>query len=148
MAPPGFSSADTINLPAYGVHRVQVEDLDEDGYDDVVLASHYDSDYYTISKIFWGSSSGLDPSAVTELNTNSPLDVPSKILIKMGHLDLIFPSYYGSYYANIFWGDGTQSGYSDSNRTDMYHYYTRRVTLRDVDQDGQLGYPSSQLWWW
>ena len=134
----GFSISDTIDLPSYGVHRVMVEDLDDDGFDDVVLGSHYDSDYYTISKIFWGSTSGLDISAVTELGTNSPLDVTIGDLDLDGHLDLIFPAYYGSYYANIFWGDGCQTGYSDSNRTDLYHYYTRRVTLRDVDQDGQL----------
>jgi hypothetical protein len=134
----GFSTSNIIDLTAYGVHRVRVADLDDDGFDDIVFASHYDGDYYTNSKIFWGSISGLDEATVTELPINSSLDMKIEDLNDDGHLDLIYPGYYGNYYSYIYWGDGTQSGYSDTNRTDYYNYYARTVVFRDVDQDGQL----------
>ena len=123
-------------MELHGTLEGCVGDLNDDGYDDLVQASHYDGDYYTYSAIFWGSATGLDDSNKTDLYTDSPHDCEVEDLNGDGYLDIYFPAYGGYRKAHIYWGSST--GVYDSNNLQemLYIDYTLHANLKDVNSDG------------
>ena len=134
----GYSDADRdILTNSYGARDVEVADLDGDGFQDIVVASYYDSNYVTQSYVYWGSSSGYSDSDSTALATYGTNDVDISDLDGDGYQDLVFANYYGSAAApdsTIYWGSST--GYSSADSDDLETDGAWEVEISDLDGDG------------
>lgn len=66
-----WSASNKLVLPATAASEMGVEDLNGDGYPEIVFASHYApaTDKPQVSQIYWGSKDGFSPTKVTELPT-------------------------------------------------------------------------------
>ncbi|MCB9745854.1 MAG: putative metal-binding motif-containing protein [Alphaproteobacteria bacterium] len=134
-----FTDADSLALPGYGTYDVEVADLDDDGYQDIILSNYYTGSSYNVdSTIYWGSSSGYSTSNTTNLDTLGALKVQVHDIDQDGYLDLLFANYYtGSSYSNnstIYWG--SSSGYSNNNSTDLPSEGVWETAVEDLDNDG------------
>ena len=104
----GFSADDTCSLPSMGAYDVYLEDLDDDGYNELIVPSSWDddSDNETWSQIFWGGPDAYCVCDVTELPTLAPGKASFGDLDGDGDTDVVFPSpSYGAYdsEAVIYW---------------------------------------------
>jgi hypothetical protein len=134
----GYSDADRdILTNSYGARDVEAADLDGDGYQDIVVASYYDTDYVTQSYVYWGSSTGYSDTNSTALDTYGSNDVEVGDLDGDGYKDLVFANYYGTAAApdsTIYWGSST--GYSSSDSLDLETDGAWEVEISDLDSDG------------
>jgi len=135
----GYADSDRTELPTYGPRDVDIEDLDGDGYPDLVFANYRTSSSYDISSlVYWGSASGYAESDVTELPTHGAFDVEVQDLNDDGYLDLVFANYYedSSYSTDsyVYWGEA--GGYSSSNYDALPTLGARDVEIEDLDGDG------------
>ncbi len=134
----GFASSHGVALEGEGPLSALVEDLDDDGYQDIVLGGYYDGTTRLVdSYIYWGSASGHSSADRTILATEGVIAVRAADLDGDGYTDLVFGSHYGSSYASssmIYWGSA--SGYDDSDRTELQTYGVYDLQIADLDQDG------------
>ena len=134
----GHSSSDATSLTGYGTLAVCAQDLDADGYDDVLLGGYYDGDHTVTSTLYWGSATGYNSTATTDLQGYGVRDCAIEDLDQDGYADLVLGSYaadskdYDSS-AFIYWGDSTAS-YSTSSSFSTHR--NASLTLYDVDDDG------------
>ena len=132
----GLDAANSTAFLPTGARNSCIGDLNDDGYDDIVIASHHDGDYYTYSTIFWGSVSGVDAANPSSVYTDGAHDCAVADLNQDGYLDIYFPAY-GAYRAGrFFWGNPAAT--YDSNN---YQYinnvdYTLHAEVEDVNHDG------------
>ena len=61
----GYSTSNIMSLPGYGVVNLDVRDIDDDGYSDILYGAYYDGDYYADSYLYWGSAKGWSTASVT-----------------------------------------------------------------------------------
>ena len=136
----GYSTSDTTELATEGVIAVDAEDLDADGYPDLVFGSHYGTSYASSSMIYWGSSAGYSDGDRTELETTGVYDLLIEDLDDDGWWDLVFASYYtGSSYGTsslVYWG--SSAGFSATDRTALSTYGALDVSTEDLNGDGYL----------
>ena len=133
----GMDPVATEVMSTAGSLRSCIADLNDDGFDDVVQASHYSgSSYTTVSYIYWGSVNGISETDSTPLETQSPYDCAIEDMNQDGHLDIYFPAYAGTREAYVYWGSGSDV-YDDTNRTSLpYADYTLHANVEDVNLDG------------
>jgi hypothetical protein len=68
-----FSSAKLTTLISYSSYGYDVADLDQDGYQDVVIANYYDDSSYSInSMVYWGSAAGTPPPTARRCRRSAP----------------------------------------------------------------------------
>ena len=80
-----------------GAEDVLLEDLNDDGYTDVVFAQEQDNgDYFINSTLFWGSASGWNDTADVAFVTNGASGVEAADFDADGDLDLVFACYKGT----------------------------------------------------
>ncbi len=134
----GFASSHGTTIDGIGPLAALVEDLDGDGYQDIVLGNYYDGTTRLVdSYIYWGSASGYSSSDRSELGTEGVISVKASDLDHDGYTDLVFASHYGTSYAStsmVYWGSA--SGYSDGDRTELATYGTYDLAIADLDDDG------------
>ena len=134
----GFASSHGVALEGVGPLSALAEDLDEDGYLDIVLGGYYDGTTRLVdSYIYWGSASGYSTSDRSTLATEGVIDMHAGDLDQDGYIDLAFASHYGTSYAStsmIYWGSA--SGFSDSERTELATYGVYDLEVADLDADG------------
>ena len=142
----GYSSSDTTDLGAGGVWRMLAEDVDGDGYTDLVLGEHYSSSGYgNEAWIYYGSSTGYDASDLDELTTSSVSSITSGDFDGDGNVDLFFCSYYGTSY--VFYGPSWSSSDTVSSS------YCYDVQAADLNGDGYddvataRAYGYAQVYW-
>jgi len=136
----GFSSGDMSSLPTSGAYSVIAEDLDADGYDDLVYCNYYNGASTSIdSYVFYGSASGLSSSSFTSLETEGCRDAFAEDLDGDGYTDLVFANYYESgvgYTTDSYVYYGSASGYSELNRDELPTQGALGVDSGDFDGDG------------
>lgn len=139
--PEGLDPARALRLPSYSARDSWIDDLNRDGWSDLVLANASDGTTPKVSSyIYWGSKDGLSPDRRSELPTLGAAGVTAADLNRDGYSDLVFansndletydvPSY-------IYWG--SQSGYAPYLRSDLQSFGAVSVNTGDLDRDGKL----------
>ena len=143
----GFSNTNLTLLEGHAVHNEPcVEDINEDGYPDILLPLYYSSSGYQLtSYLYWGSSMGYDSSNRTELEANGPFGCLIEDIDQDGFIDLYLPSYAGGTYESyIYWGSST-GDYDSTNRAELYNYYIRESYTTDIDGDGNIEIVAANL---
>ena len=134
--PSGLSDGSRRGLPTLGTLAAHVEDLDGDGYQDIVFASYRDDvGYDAPSRIFWGTDGGPKDSNYTGLDTSGVREVLAEDVDGDGSTDLIFLSYYdGSYDTTtaVYWGPD----YAEEDRTELSTHAGFAMATGDLDNDG------------
>jgi hypothetical protein len=137
-----FSSPDESSLAAEAAWRVELADLDGNGFLDIVFAcGNLGTADAQPSLVYWGSALGFDASNRTTLITEQASDLGVADLDHDGWLDLVVANRGDSstdWLADsaIYWGSAT--GPSDADRTDLPTSAAWGVTLADVDRDGWI----------
>jgi len=135
----GWADADRSSFNTAGVYEALVEDIDEDGYLDVVFANYRDdSSYSKTLDVYWGSASGHSALDRTSLPSSGGLDALVQDLDGDGYKDLVVANYYtGASYSNtsyVYWGSA--AGFSTSDREDIPTTGALRVRAADLNDDG------------
>ena len=135
----GWSELDRTGLEGNHNWRVYADDLDGDGWEDLVLAGYYDGDYTANTYVYWGSATGYDPTDRSTLPVHGGERHAIADLDHDGYKDIVIPNYYdgSSYleYAYIYWG--SVSGYSDADRTTLTGMSGAiTASIADLDGDG------------
>jgi hypothetical protein len=148
--PDGYTTTHRLELPTQGANGNTVADLDEDGYLDIVFSnvgggsgSSPNPDGVN-SYIYWGGPDGYTTTYRLELPTNGSTGCSVADLDQDDDLDIVFNNYVtitSPYYeidSYIYWGNGTRTGYSSSNRTELPTVGAVANYVVDLDQDGYL----------
>jgi hypothetical protein len=124
-------------LSMVGVLGSAVADLDHDGYQDIVHASHYNSSSYSLdSYIYWGSASGhgvFDRQGLPTVGAYWPVIAD---LDGDGWEDLVFADYYDGDYVTdsyIYWN--RQGVFSPFDRTSLPSVGTTWISVGHLNQD-------------
>ncbi|MCK6524165.1 FG-GAP-like repeat-containing protein [Myxococcota bacterium] len=134
----GFSTSRTTSLSTPGGWEGMVEDLDNDGYPDLIFCDYYSgSSYSTNSYIYWGSSGGYSSSDRTSLPTLGCYDVDTADFNADGYTDLAFAHHYdgSAYSTSSYVYYGSASGYSTAYRSSLTTYGSLEVAIGDFDGD-------------
>ena len=134
----GFSASRTTSLSTPGGWEGLVEDLDSDGYPDLIFCNHFSgSSYSTDSYIYWGSASGYSSADRTSLPTMGCYDVDTADFNADGYPDIAFAQLYGTSPTSlsyVYYGSAT--GYSTANHISLTTYGSLEVDVGDFDGDG------------
>ncbi len=145
-----YSPASMTALPGEGAYAVAVADLNDDGFNELVLTNSY----IDVSYLYWGSQEGLSPERKQDLAVPGANGTSAADLNRDGYLDLIFTHGRGQRLGTILWG--SEDGYSDSQRTSLPLKNQRCTNNRvaDLNHDGYLDlvFPGSwygiyQIFW-
>jgi hypothetical protein len=135
----GYSEANRTGLSTDGAHGLGVDDLDGDGWLDLVFSVWALAGVHeTNSLIFWGSAAGFSDANRTELPTYGALGNAIADLDGDGYKDVVFANY-GANADNlvdsyIYWGSA--SGFDPADRTDLPGRGPHGVLAADLDGDG------------
>ncbi len=136
----GIDGSSFTDLPTLGAYELLVEDLDGDGYDDLVYANTgNDTEFEVDSIIYWGGSAGLNTADTTELPTTGAFSVASGDVNGDGYTDLAFSSYIdddGTYALDSFVYLGSSSGYSPTDVIALDSVGAYWVRIADLNADG------------
>ena len=87
----GFEHSASHEFPTLGATDVVLEDLNGDGYKDVVFSQEQDgSSYYVNSTLFWGNVDGWNTTPDLEFQTTGASAVITTNIDDDGRLDLVF----------------------------------------------------------
>ncbi len=137
----GFSAERRDELPTSGAAGNAVADLDDDGYLDVVFASHHDDFTPNVdSFVYWGGPDGFDPVRRSDLPTSMAIGVSAADLDADGHLDLVFSNNRDGETYNIdsvvYWGGA--DGFDPETVTALPTHGAIGNAVADLDGDGFL----------
>jgi Putative metal-binding motif/FG-GAP-like repeat len=158
----GYFSTGLTVLPSYGPYDLAVADLNEDGYQDVVVPNYTtDSGVATASYVYWGAATGYTTANRSSLAVTGAARAELADFNNDGWTDILFASYYsGSSYSStsyIYYGSST--GYSTANRTALSTVGVWEAKVADLNHDGYLdiifasyysgtSYSSNSRVWW
>lgn len=118
------------------------DDLNGDGYADVIVANRGNGDDSTIdSYVYWGSEKGISNSDRTALPTIGARETCVADFNKDGYKDIIFANSYNSdtganAVSYLYWGK--PSGFSSDNRVSLVTQGASACTVDDFDRDGDM----------
>jgi len=121
-----------VTVSSNRTQRMMFDDLNSDGYLDLLLANGASSSYY--SEIWWGTSSGtLSPTGKTVFPVYGAYGIDSGDFNGDGSVDVVLAIYGSGSGSAVFYGDGTTSFSSTPDVTLPYYFY---VKAGDVNGDG------------
>ncbi len=133
-----FSTTQDDAVPGAGTWSSQVEDIDEDGYQDLVVVNYYSgSSYYLSSYVYWGSTTGYSSSDRADLQTYGAILSDIGDFDGDGNKDIAFANHYAnaySTYSYVYYGAG--HGFSSVDTDYPVTYGAYGVVAEDFDQDG------------
>jgi hypothetical protein len=148
---PSFRLEKSYKLPAKRVKDIKVVDLNNDMYNELILASSDVktenesptfsalNDIPTRSQIYWGSKLGFDPGRCTQLPTLYPSAVEVADLNDDGYKDIVFANAGTSMSTDvssfIYWG--AKDGFDPSRRTHIQGFGAGGVGVSDFNRDGR-----------
>jgi hypothetical protein len=139
----GYALSDDTLFPNERVFDAAVADLDNDGWDDVILANWAASVTSAVdvhSTLFWGGADGFDPENATELDTLGAWSVEVADLDGNGFLDLAFACGAATSEEElpsiVYWGSSL--GFDTIGRTGLATHQAHDLAIADLDQDGWL----------
>jgi len=140
----GLSTLDRAELPTRTCSGVHVEDLDQDGYDDIIFPNYYETGvgWSTESYIYYGSSTGASELDRDELPTVGTWGVETGDFDADGTTDVVFGSWYAGsssstpYATGAYLYYGSSTGYSTSSRDTVSAEGTEELGAADLDGDG------------
>lgn len=155
----GFEAHRRSVLPTLNPTDCLIEDLNRDGYPDLVFSNEHNArSYRAPSYVYWGSSTGFDIARRLELTTLGAAGAGSADFDRDGKKDLVFvnridgsagdpvPAY-------VYWGN-EEGKYSVDQRLDLYHPFGspgEGYASADLDNDGwvdiYMGGPESAVYW-
>lgn len=136
----GFSSSRRLTLAASGAqYNAVVDDLDGNGYLDIVINGYYDGDNAVNTYIYYGSASGYNTTNRATLAQNRTYSVNVADFNKDGYKDLLLNNYYdGDESMNTYIWLGSATGYSTSNRVTLATNRIVKSVVSDFNKDGWL----------
>ena len=155
----GFEPHRRTVLPTLNPTDSLIEDLNRDGYPDLVFSNEHNArTYQAPSYVYWGGPAGFDTARRLELTTLGAASAGSADFDKDGKKDLVFvnridgsagdpvPAY-------VYWGN-EKGDYSVDQRLDLYHPFGspgEGYSSADLDNDGwvdiYMGGPESAVYW-
>ncbi len=121
-------------LPSTGY----VYDLNQDGYEDIVISNGYGNSFNVNSYIYWGASGGQF-STKTELSTHDAYGNTVADLNSDGYLDIVFGNAYNGSSFNInsyiYWGNASASY---NTKTELPTQGVVGTSLADLNKDGYV----------
>ena len=155
----GFELHRRTVLPTLNPTDSLIEDLNRDGYPDLVFSNEHNArTYQAPSYVYWGGPAGFDTARRLELTTLGAASAGSADFDKDGKKDLVFvnridgsagdpvPAY-------VYWGN-EKGDYSVDQRLDLYHPFGspgEGYSSADLDNDGwvdiYMGGPESAVYW-
>ena len=157
--PRGFEIHRRTLLPTLNATDCLIEDLNQDGYSDLVFSNENDArSFDTPSYIYWGDPHGFDVKRRLELPTIGAASVGMADFNRDGKKDLVFvnridgsagqpiPAY-------VYWGN-EKGDYRVDQRLDLYHPFGspgEGYSSADLNNDGwvdlYMGGPESAVYW-
>src|SRR5690606_23455734 len=117
-----FGTDSRTSLDGNGPWSCHAEDIDGDGYDDLVVPGYHDnSDHITTTYVYWGSEDGLSNADRLALPSQGHRPTGIADLDQDGFVDLVMGNYYGSnsYSVDSWIYGGSGSGWSAGDRTGL-----------------------------
>jgi hypothetical protein len=138
----GPSTTPAVRLPAAGVFDIKVDDLDVDGYPDIVVANRIIDNADTAapySYVYWGTAAGYSTADRTDIPTTAPVLTQAADLDGDGDKDLIFCNYRNGtdYFLNSMVYYLTSAGYTTASRNLLTTYGCNDIDVADFNRDGR-----------
>jgi hypothetical protein len=133
----GYNINNRTDLPVYfGIHNIEVADFNQDTWLDVLYVEYYGYGLSPI-RIYWGSSTGFQPSNSTAvMGPAGNTGVSIADLNADGWLDIVGTGWYDTQ-SYIYWG--SEAGYSASNMQVLNSGYCYGGSaVADIDKDTYL----------
>jgi hypothetical protein len=138
----GFNgTSPSHRLPTLGARAVAIEDLDDDGALDIVLANSFSQGFAEIdSYIYWGKAGGGFEPTTTDLPTKGAMDVKVADLDGDTDLDIVFANYWDNALnrevdSAIYLNDGS-GGFGSNPDSSLPTTGACAVTIADLDGTG------------
>jgi hypothetical protein len=141
-----FSNDRRLDLPGLYTAGVEVDDLNLDGYADVILANMYRlkekpdpptsnrvDTYRVNSSIYWGGPGGFSADERVDLPTVGAHAVAAGDLNGDHFPDLVFANS-AEQLSFIYWNSA--DGFSSTHRTQLFAMHAHDVAICDIDHDG------------
>jgi hypothetical protein len=138
-----LSSENVIQLPTFGASGVSAEDLDQDGYPEIVFSNNRITNQLNLaSYIYWNDSGRLYFGNHTQLPTLGTAGNATGDVNNDGLTDVIFfneEGYFrdGPSKSYVYWGDGTRN-FSQNRSTAFHTHHIFGQGHADLDDDGYV----------
>lgn len=135
----GFDNSTPMGIETLGAYDVTVDDLNNDGYQDIIFASYSNYSRYNISSmVYYGTSLGYNLTPDELMNTTGATAVATGDLNRDGWKDIAFAcernQTTGNIFSQVYFGGPT--GFNESADVLLPTQAARGVAIADLNKDG------------